>query len=80
MSDFRLEANCLCDSSNGINGRGPDLPLPVMIMAAPTAVVSYIMARELDGDEKLAGAIVIGSTLVSLATTIGWLVFLGQGD
>jgi predicted permease len=53
---------------------------PVMIMAAPTAVVSYIMARELDEDEKLAGAIVIGSTLVSLATTIGWLVFLGQGD
>ena len=59
---------------------GPDLRLPVMIMAAPTAVVSYIMARELDGDEKLAGAIVIGSTLVSLVTTVGWLVFLGHGD
>lgn len=58
---------------------GPDLRLPVMIMAAPTAVVSYIMAQELDGDEKLAGAVVIGSTLISLVTTIGWLVFLGKG-
>jgi predicted permease len=59
---------------------GTELRLPVMIMAAPTAVVSYIMARELDGDEDLAGAIVIGSTLVSLVTTVGWLVLLGNGD
>jgi len=56
---------------------GPDLRLPVMIMAAPTAVVSYIMARELKGDDRLAGAIVIGSTLISLLTTIGWLIVLG---
>ena len=58
---------------------GPDVHLPVMIVAAPTAVVSYIMARELGGDEELAGTIVIGSTLISLATTIGWLFFLAHG-
>lgn len=56
---------------------GADVYLPVMIMAAPTAVVSYIMARELDGDENLAGAIIVGSTLLSLVTITGWLVFLG---
>jgi predicted permease len=56
---------------------GADVRLPVMIMAAPTAVVSYIMARELGGDEHLAGAIVAGSTLLSLATITGWLLFLG---
>ena len=37
------------------------------------------MARELGGDEELAGTIVIGSTLISLATTIGWLFFLAHG-
>ena len=59
---------------------GLDLRLPVMIYASPTAVVSYIMARELGGDEKLAGSLVIGSTLISLVTIIGWLVFLGPAD
>ncbi|MCP4572563.1 MAG: AEC family transporter [bacterium] len=56
---------------------GADLQLPVMIMAAPTAVVSYVMARELDGDADLAGAIIVGSTLLSMVTITGWLVILG---
>lgn len=56
---------------------GPDLRLPVMIFASPIAVVSYIMARELGGDEKLASSLVVGSTLISLVTIICWLVFLG---
>lgn len=47
----------------------------VMITATPTAVVSYIMAREMNGDQQLAGAIVIGSTLMSLVTMLGWLLF-----
>ena len=59
---------------------GPDLRLPVLIFASPTAVVSFIMARELGGDEKLAGSLVIGSTLISLATIICWLVFLGPAE
>ena len=57
---------------------GLELQLPLLIMTAPTAVVGYIMARELGGDENLAGAVIIGSTLMSLVTISGWLVFLGH--
>ncbi len=56
--------------------RGADLQLPVILMASPVAVVSFIMAKEMHGDERLAGAIVIGSTLLSVVSTVGWLAFL----
>jgi len=52
---------------------GPNVEIPVLIMASPTAVVSYIMAREMRGDAELAGAIVIGTTTFSLLTFLGWL-------
>jgi predicted permease len=55
---------------------GVDREVPVLLMASPTAVVSYIMAKEMDGDECLAGAIVIGSTTVSILTMSAWLVLL----
>jgi len=47
----------------------------VLVMAAPTAVVSCIMAREMNGDENLASAIVIGTTIASLVTITAWLAF-----
>ena len=55
---------------------GAELAVPVLIVASPTAVVSYVMAQEMKGDEQLAGAIVIGTTLASLFTISGWLLFL----
>ena len=55
---------------------GADLEVPVLIMASPTAVVSYIMAREMQGDEQLAGAIVMGTTTYSLLTVSVWLYLL----
>jgi len=55
---------------------GPALQLPVILIASPVAVVSFIMAKEMKGDERLAGALVIGSTLLSVFTTVGWLAFL----
>jgi predicted permease len=55
----------------GLSGR--DLQVPVLVLAAPTAVVSCIMAREMKGDEQLAAAIVIGTTIASLFTVSGWL-------
>ncbi|HOX24393.1 MAG TPA: AEC family transporter [Candidatus Krumholzibacteria bacterium] len=55
---------------------GIALAVPVLLMAAPTAVVSYVMAREMQGDERLAGAIIIGSTVSSLATYLAWLAVL----
>jgi predicted permease len=54
---------------------GQELAVPVLVMASPTAVVSYIMAREMHGDERLAGAIVIGTTLAALPATVGWLLY-----
>ncbi|MBC8424011.1 AEC family transporter [bacterium] len=56
--------------------RGDALQAPVLLVAAPVAVVSFIMAREMKGDERLAGALIIGSTLLSVFTTVGWLTLL----
>jgi predicted permease len=55
---------------------GPALAVPVLLLASPTAVTSYVMAREMQGDERLAGAIIIGTTVVSLVTYVGWLTLL----
>ena len=56
---------------------GLALKAPVLLAATPTAVVSFVMAREMDGDGQLAGAIVIGTTLAALPTTVIWLLILG---
>ena len=48
--------------------RGEDLVILFSLFAAPTAVVSYIMARSMDGDTQLAADIVLLSTLGSVAT------------
>jgi predicted permease len=56
---------------------GLALQAPLMLMTAPTAVMGYVMTRELGGDIKLSGAIVVGSTLLSVVTITGWLAWLG---
>jgi len=56
---------------------GDALRIPVVLLSSPCAVMSYIMAKEMNSDEQLASAIVIGSTLLSVVTSVGWLVFLG---
>lgn len=61
----------------GLGVTGTALSAPVLLAATPTAVVSYVMSKEMRGDAELAGAIVIGTTLASLGTIIGWLLFLG---
>jgi predicted permease len=48
----------------------------VLVMACPTAVVSYIMAREMEGDASFAGAIIIGTTVAGIATLVFWLAVL----
>ena len=53
---------------------GVPLQAVVLVAASPTAVVSFVMAREMQGDDRLAGAVVIGTTLLSLATTVAWLL------
>ena len=48
----------------------------VLIFACPTAIVSTIMAQEMKGDEQLAAAIVIGTTVASFFTISAWITFL----
>ena len=55
---------------------GLQLAAPVLILAAPTAVVSHVMVREMGGDTGLAGAIIVGTTAASLLTYLGWLAIL----
>ncbi|MFT5128328.1 MAG: putative permease [Rhodothermales bacterium] len=38
----------------------------LIFLAAPTAAASYVMAVEMDGDDKLAASCVVVSTLMSL--------------
>ncbi|MEW6072045.1 MAG: AEC family transporter [Planctomycetota bacterium] len=52
------------------------LAMAVLVLASPTAVVSYVMAQEMKGDAALAASIVIGTTLASLVTLAGWLAVL----
>lgn len=54
---------------------GLELKVVMILMACPTAIVSYTMALELKGDEALAsGAIVLSvlTSVVSLAVIVGW--------
>lgn len=51
------------------------LKVVLIFMATPTAIVSYAMALEMKGDEKLASGIIAASVVVSLltlATIVGW--------
>ena len=52
-----------------------DLRLALIFLACPTAVMSYIMAEQLGADDRLAGSIVVISTLasvVSLGVVLAW--------
>ena len=64
-----------CAALYALGLRGMSLEIPLLLLASPTAVVSHIMAREMKGDEQLSGAIVIGSTLLSLFSISAWLAF-----
>ena len=58
----------------GLNGA---TVLPgIILLASPTATVTYVMAGELGGDQALAGTAISVSTLVSGVTFAGWLALL----
>ncbi len=48
----------------------------VILLACPTAVVSYIMAHQMKGNPGLAASIITGTTLVSIVSMTGWLLLL----
>lgn len=54
--------------------------LPALILlASPTATITYVMAREMDGSPDLATAAVSLTTLLSSVTFIFWLSLFPQG-
>ncbi len=45
----------------------------LIILSAPTATMSYVMANEIGGDSQLGGAAISFSTLMSALTYTFWL-------
>jgi predicted permease len=56
--------------------RGQPLSMAVILFASPTAVISYILTRELGGDEELASAVVMVTTVISPLSMTLWVVLL----
>jgi hypothetical protein len=46
--------------------KGPALMAPLLYLACPTAVMSYVMAKQMNGDGELACGIVVISVFTSL--------------
>lgn len=57
--------------------RGVELASIMVVFAAPTAVNSYTMAQQMGGDENLASAQVVFSSLLSIFTIFG-MVYIGM--
>ena len=53
-----------------------DILMSVVFLGSPTAAVSQIMAKEMEGDEDLASNIVTGATLFSPFTLAAWISIL----
>jgi len=47
----------------------------IILLASPTATVTYVMARELNGEPAMATTTISISTLLSGLTYFGWLVY-----
>ena len=58
--------------------RGPEMAAALAMLASPTAVSSFTMARQMGGDSSLAGQLVIFGTLLSLFTVFLWIFGLKQ--
>jgi predicted permease len=63
----------------GLLGVGVGQFLPgVILLASPTATVTYVMAGEMQGSTELASAAVTMNTLASCLTFVFWLSFFAQ--
>lgn len=61
-----------------LTGTAVSAYLPALILlASPTATVTYVMARELHGDPEFAVAAISASTLLSAVTFVLWLKMAG---
>ncbi len=55
----------------------PDFLPAIILLASPTATVTYVMAREMGGDPDFAVAAISASTLLSAVTFSLWLTLAG---
>jgi predicted permease len=61
-----------------LGGVSPESALPgVILLASPTATVTYVMAKEMGGDSEFAVAAISLSTLLSALTYMIWLSVVG---
>lgn len=58
--------------------RGPSLAVLLTVFASPIAVSSFTMAQNLGGDERLAGQLVIFSSILSIGTMFLFIVLLRE--
>lgn len=56
--------------------RNQELMAILIMLASPTTVSCYIMAKNMDNDDVLASSIVVLTTLVSSVTLTGWIFLL----
>ena len=56
---------------------GLDYRLIVILLACPTAVVTYVMASELGGDADLSASLIVLSTLISMISIPVWIWLIG---
>ncbi|HCP14740.1 MAG TPA: AEC family transporter, partial [Peptococcaceae bacterium] len=60
--------------------RGLELAGLLALFASPSAVSSFTMAKQMDGDSELAGQLVVYSSAFSILTMFLWIVILRQGN
>lgn len=58
--------------------RGPEMVALMALLASPTAVSSFTMAQQMDGDAELAGQLVVFGSLFSILTIFLWTFLLKQ--
>ena len=56
--------------------RNQELMAILIMLASPTTVTSYVMAKSMDNDEVLSSSIVVLTTVLSSVTLTGWIFIL----
>lgn len=64
----------------GLGFRNEALGALLALLASPTAVSSFVMAQQMEGDGELAGQLVVISSFASIVTIFIWIAFLKQGN
>lgn len=56
--------------------RNQELVAALIMLASPTTVTSYVMAKSMDNDEVLSSSIIVLTTVLSRITLTGWIFIL----